>query len=184
MPKIIPELRERILDYAKTSFKETGYEGLSIRSLASDLGIATGTLYNYFPNKLSLFQSILMDSWDDTFKKIDAVIQNRTEDKLLTILEILYKDMEGRGAIASTLFKTLKDKSEEEIKSLSKYSNRQIIEQLLERLKLLGGIFDGEEGFRTTQLIIGSLRIFLSNPIDRDIESEVEFLFRTVINIR
>jgi AcrR family transcriptional regulator len=43
--------RETILDAARQLFIQQGYHGTSMRQIASQAGIALGSLYNHFPNK-------------------------------------------------------------------------------------------------------------------------------------
>ena len=51
MPKIIEGAREKIMANAKRRLFEKGYQHLSLREVAKESGIATGTIYNYFVNK-------------------------------------------------------------------------------------------------------------------------------------
>ncbi|MCA9198054.1 MAG: TetR/AcrR family transcriptional regulator [Planctomycetales bacterium] len=46
--------RERILKAAKTLFKGKGYGSTTTRDIAKEVGIATGTMFNYFPSKESI----------------------------------------------------------------------------------------------------------------------------------
>lgn len=47
--------RERIMDSASHVMAEVGFHHLSMRKLASQLGMTASNIYNYFPNKESLF---------------------------------------------------------------------------------------------------------------------------------
>lgn len=60
MPKIVDheEQRARLLDACFQVFAEDGYHGVSMRRLATSLGVSTGTLYHYFPNKQSIFEQL------------------------------------------------------------------------------------------------------------------------------
>ena len=51
--------RERLVSCAKRVFALRGYYGTSISQIVGDAGIARGTFYQYFDNKLHVFQSIL-----------------------------------------------------------------------------------------------------------------------------
>ena len=46
---------QQILAGAKDAFLELGYEGASVEEIARRAGVSKGTLYNYFPDKRSLF---------------------------------------------------------------------------------------------------------------------------------
>jgi len=56
--------RKQIVDVARSMFLEQGYEGVSMRKIASRIPCATGTLYLYFPDKVS----ILMHIWEELFE--------------------------------------------------------------------------------------------------------------------
>lgn len=66
MPKIIEDARQRILDSARALLFSVGYKDLTMRKVAKQCGIASGTIYNYFPNKEMLAASIMAEDWMDT----------------------------------------------------------------------------------------------------------------------
>jgi TetR/AcrR family transcriptional regulator len=47
--------RERIVDVAMRHFAETGYEGTHVQAIATELGIAKGSVFQYFGSKEGLF---------------------------------------------------------------------------------------------------------------------------------
>lgn len=49
------EIRHSILDVAKSYFYQDGYDKTSTRKIAKEVGIAEGTVFNYFPSKEDLF---------------------------------------------------------------------------------------------------------------------------------
>ena len=63
MPKIIENLREKLLDTARRQVREEGYAGLTMRSVAEACGVGVGTVYNYFPSKESLVASFVAEDW-------------------------------------------------------------------------------------------------------------------------
>lgn len=48
-----------ILDAARQVFAERGYHGSTMRDIAAAAGVATGTLYLYFPSKEALYEALL-----------------------------------------------------------------------------------------------------------------------------
>src|SRR5262245_8553766 len=54
-----PERRRRILDGAKKVFAARGYHETNISHICDDLGIARGTLYQYFTSKRDVFAAII-----------------------------------------------------------------------------------------------------------------------------
>lgn len=52
--------RERaILDAARAVFTQAGYHGATMRAIATRAGMATGTLYLYFPGKVAVFLALV-----------------------------------------------------------------------------------------------------------------------------
>lgn len=60
MPKLIDhdKRREEILERCFDLFAEHGYAAMTMRKLASELGVSTGTLYHYFDGKPALFEAM------------------------------------------------------------------------------------------------------------------------------
>ena len=63
MPKIIANLREKILAEARRQIETQGYGATTIRSIASACGVGVGTVYNYFESKDMLIASFMVDDW-------------------------------------------------------------------------------------------------------------------------
>ena len=55
MPKVIDKLEEKINNSAFRLFGENGYNHVTMKMVAEDVGISVGTLYNNYPNKRSYF---------------------------------------------------------------------------------------------------------------------------------
>ena len=59
MPKVSQEhldaRREEILDGARRAFARYGYEGATVTRLEEEIGLSRGAIFNYFPDKWSLF---------------------------------------------------------------------------------------------------------------------------------
>ena len=70
MPKIIPRLREQILNTARTILLEEDDHRFSMRVIAERCGIASGTIYNYFPGKDAMLAAILMNDWTGVLSKM------------------------------------------------------------------------------------------------------------------
>lgn len=51
--------RAAILDAARRCFLEQGYDGVTIRDIIRATHLASGTFYNYFPDKESLFLALI-----------------------------------------------------------------------------------------------------------------------------
>ena len=60
MPKIIPGLRDRLVEEAERQLVTGGYTALTIRSVAKACHVAVGTVYNYFSSKEEFVASALL----------------------------------------------------------------------------------------------------------------------------
>lgn len=59
MRPVNEELASRILEEGKRSFMEYGFQGASLRSIASAVGVTTGAIYKYYQDKESLFDALV-----------------------------------------------------------------------------------------------------------------------------
>lgn len=93
MPKVIENLQAKILEAAEELFSEYGYNEVDMRAISSKLGIAVGTLYNYFPDKRSLFIEVFNQSWNKIFLKLDRIIESdcHSHEKLFLFTDKLYE---------------------------------------------------------------------------------------------
>lgn len=65
------DYKERILSSAKEIALRQGISKINIRAVAKNCGIASGTVYNYFPSKGDLLVTVIKNFWEDAFKNID-----------------------------------------------------------------------------------------------------------------
>jgi AcrR family transcriptional regulator len=73
------EKQKRVLETAIEEFSEKGYGGASINLIVSKLGIAKGSIYQYFTNKKSLFLHIF-DYAVELIRKTLKQVKNETRD--------------------------------------------------------------------------------------------------------
>jgi len=70
--------RARIMDSASSVMAEVGFHHLSMRKLASQLGMTASNIYNYFPNKEILFVHTRRRGFDLAFADINEQMVNGT----------------------------------------------------------------------------------------------------------
>ena len=77
MPKLLPDnIKEQILSATRRLVIERGYNKVTIRDIANECGIATGTFYNYFHSKREVLSALLSDDWDKMQRYMRSRIVN------------------------------------------------------------------------------------------------------------
>jgi len=79
------ETRGRILDIARRSFAELGYEATTNRTLAAEADITTGAIYHYFESKLDIFCAVHNEVQERVYLRFRSAV--REEETFLAKLE-------------------------------------------------------------------------------------------------
>jgi TetR/AcrR family transcriptional regulator, cholesterol catabolism regulator len=59
------EKKEMTVEKAREYFHEHGYRGASLSALIADIGISKPTFYNYFKNKEDLFNTVMLETYNE-----------------------------------------------------------------------------------------------------------------------
>ena len=65
--------RAAILGAAREVFAELGYDAAGVRDVIRRTELASGTFYNYFPDKESVFRALLDESAQEVRRRLRAV---------------------------------------------------------------------------------------------------------------
>jgi AcrR family transcriptional regulator len=103
MPKIVPDVHNKILSVAEAHFKAHGFEKTDMREVASQAGLAVGTIYLHYRNKETLYLHVLRHCWIDTFEKVEELSASDIdpEQKLRQVLLELVQSMDERKTLNS-----------------------------------------------------------------------------------
>jgi AcrR family transcriptional regulator len=71
--------RQDILDVASRLFSKLGYENVTLRAIAEEMGYAHASLYRYFPDKSSLLAEICRETFSLLVIEFDAVLSATTD---------------------------------------------------------------------------------------------------------
>ncbi|WP_053955464.1 TetR/AcrR family transcriptional regulator [Inediibacterium massiliense] len=137
MPKIIKDIEENIFNGAMDLFGEHGYTEVDMKMISKKVGIAVGTLYNYYPNKQKLFMDVLRKSWEITFEKLENVLQESidVDVKLEKFISVLYDEISTRKGLGGALNK--EDVFKGEDLSLIFKMKENIFEKMMKILALI-----------------------------------------------
>jgi AcrR family transcriptional regulator len=105
MPKIIENLDEEISKTALALFRDNSYQNVSMRKIASEVGIAVGTLYNYYPNKWELYIEAFEESWRESYEILINNCKQLNNDYLINYLEIISEEMKNKKPVVKELFR-------------------------------------------------------------------------------
>lgn len=72
----VEQFREALCDSATRLFAEHGYEGVTMRALATDLGCSPMTPYRYFENKAQIFAAVQSAA----FARFAAALEDKARD--------------------------------------------------------------------------------------------------------
>jgi len=116
MPKIIENIREKLLEEARRQVMQNGYSSMTIRSVAKACGASVGTVYNYFSSKDMLVASFMLEDWKKCLHKIYADCDNEaiSMEQLLTCIcdvladftakyTVLFQDKSAGASFATDL---------------------------------------------------------------------------------
>jgi AcrR family transcriptional regulator len=89
VPKVSDEhleaRREQILEGARRTFARHGYEGATVSRLEEEIGLSRGAIFNYFPDKWSLFFELASQDQHELTtllieQGLDATIRHLTKE--------------------------------------------------------------------------------------------------------
>ena len=184
MPKIIPDLGPRILETAARHFEATGYQATDMKTLASELGISVGTLYNYYASKPELFLAVSL-LWKNelTVRMLERLDREDSPvAKLRAALLMLYDDMEAYTGLWKEFMRSgAKFEPGSPVGQRFKKDNEQLHQRLQELFRDVWKGHPNAEALvsdpenRLAQLMVGSIMQLVMNG-NGDLEANRAFV--------
>lgn len=105
MPTLDHSTRGRIVTSARELMLERGYEGTTMRAIASRAGVSLGNAYYYFAGKEDLIQGFYLDIATEHHARVTASLADHTSfgDRLTMSLETLVDISERYAPLANSL---------------------------------------------------------------------------------
>ena len=146
-----------------------------MKKIAQAVGIAVGTLYNYFPGKKELFNEILLESWETTLSKVEKIFTEPYEiHQLHHAIEVIYSDIEMRKGLGKHFISMehvrLGDEDDVYMRLFASLENK-----IYEVMKAL----DIEFPKRKARMLIISV-ITMKNDFDSEKDENLRYLFDLV----
>jgi TetR/AcrR family transcriptional regulator, transcriptional repressor for nem operon len=73
------DTRDRIMEAARLTVQDLGYNGLSFRELAKDVGIKSASIHYYFPTKSNLCEAIVRRYIDRYERYLQDILNDATD---------------------------------------------------------------------------------------------------------
>lgn len=183
MPKIIKDVEKTIRNCALELFVEFSYTNVDMKMISKKSGVAVGTLYNYYENKKQLYVSILKESWENTFNKLDSIseLTISSGEKLRKFISTLYEDIEARNGLGKVLINTsvVELKNDEEINNLKNSLILRVVNFLscFDKVEALGNCSNANTRLAESLLVSTLIMLeFHSNDKKENIDFLVEFI--------
>ncbi len=167
MPKVIEELRKKIIEVTKDELNLVGYSNLKLRNIAHYCGVAVGTLYNYFPSKEALIGSIISLDWMSVKEEAyDKVSKAKSIDQVLEIIYQLIIQFYNKNKKIFDSYSSSTQSFKSNYESYHKMLRSQI-GSLLEKGLKNNGIEIGSEELKIISEVI--LSCSMQNDIDHEV---------------
>ena len=133
MPKMIDNLKVKIITEAKRQVFENGYANMTLRSVAKSCQIAVGTIYNYYPSKEVLVATFILEDW----MPIASDLQSKCSscDDVITACHHIYDGLLRLGEEYQVLFS--EDAAIKTASTVYPQQHRKLRKQIAEMLKAI-----------------------------------------------
>lgn len=114
----------RLLRTAAHLFVKNGFERTTVRELASEMGIQSGSLFYHYPNKEAILKAVLMDTIHINTARMEKAIvdEGSAEERLLVLIRCEIESILGDTGEAMSLllseWRSLTEESQQDILQL------------------------------------------------------------------
>ncbi|MDJ0746616.1 MAG: TetR/AcrR family transcriptional regulator [Xenococcaceae cyanobacterium MO_167.B27] len=178
MPKIVDHdrYRKELLKKCFDLFAQRGYGSLTMRQVAQEIGVSTGTLYHYFPSKEALFLQLIEEiTQQDTSISADDIQGVETiEERILALGQFLmeHEDYFHKQTLIFINFFQQPELEQEPIIEAVKRSNQRYQEAIMQFL----GIDNPAIANHVSCLIDGLISQRAFDPESVSIKGQMELL--------
>jgi len=179
MPKVIDKVEEKINNSAFRLFGENGYNHVTMKMVAQDVGISVGTLYNYYSNKEDLFLNSFKQSFDQIYLALNSIIEK--SENSYNFISVLYNEiLKLKGFSREIIRSKIDHEMVDELKNHLLTLMRSLIYQAEEKGELQ---IPDKDKDRVIRLMILSIHDFAQEFPD-DKEGNIEFISRLIEKIK
>ncbi len=152
------ETRERLLNAAVDEFSREGYAGANINNVTRAAGVATGTIYNYFPGKQELMLAVLSEFGAEHCEYISEKIRQETDlrRRMEILIDVCFEFVKEHPTHAKVLFSMMQGTNMLFKENLSRIY-QPMFQMITSEILIPGmeqGIFRASDPVNTTAMIM------------------------------
>ena len=152
--------KPKISEIALNLFAERGYAAVSMRQIASKVGLQVWALYNYFPDKQTILSELLINHMENLLKTWDKQKLPKKSDKLLEFFVDFHIEFHlNRPEEVFIAYMELRNLNPDNFQKIEKLRNKY--ERILSEILTVGvkdNLFSCKETKVTSLAIIGMLK--------------------------
>lgn len=152
------DTRTRILNTAVILFATKGFDGVSMRTIANEIGIKAPSLYNHFPNKHALYLSAMTHAFAEKAKGINEVVSahGSPQERLNLFIDRFTRLMADDPGFRKLLQRELLDGDEQRLRVVAE----QVFNEPFESISMLAKELDPDCDPHMLAISIAGLVLF------------------------
>ena len=174
-------LRDTLLSFAREIVSTQGPDALNIRTLSKRVGVASGTVYNYFASKDEILLVLTEEYWQQTLLDMRGEIYaDRFTDQISEIYFFLKRRVGESAGVLMNSLSNVESAGRERMQSMQGVLRSAIIEQMRTDAEIKQSIWDDKlTQERFADFIIMNMMLLLRMNAPH-IDSFVEIITRIV----
>lgn len=136
---INPRNKERILEQSIPLFSESGFAAVSMRAIASEVGMSAAALYHHFPNKQTLYLEAMSYAFTDKFEVLTNALKGKgsASERMTRFLYHFSELMHKHPNVWKLIQRELLDGDEKRLTLLAEHIFREQFQVLTDLIKEL-----------------------------------------------
>jgi AcrR family transcriptional regulator len=169
------DLRRRILTAARDLVSANGFEAAQVASVAERAGVATGTVYRYFPSKSDLLREVFREACGHEMEVLaEEVAQpGKVRERLTRALEVFARRAIRGRRLAYALIAEPIDVGVDEERIRFRTRSAEMFSQVLEE-GVAAGEFPTQNVAVTAACLVGAVSEALVGPLMPGAKAQVE----------
>ena len=173
----------QILDIAERRMRQTGYNAVSYRDIAAEMGIKSASLHYHFPKKEDLGTALTQRYSDNFAGALEKIVSSEAnpKDRIKAFVDIYTYELKQKGlvclcAVLGAETDGLPDRVSGEIKSFFDKN----IEWLARQYEALGKDAPAKHAKTTLSLLSGAMIVSASNNDNSIFDAAIDSVIKTL----